>query len=489
MTARRDSLSQIAAALDGARVFVFGDIILDRFCEGSVSRVSREAPIPILVAESESGSLGGAGLVWRNLASLGLKPGLGGIVGADGAGREIQRLLGAGGRRRSALVAGSEWSTPVKHRFLAQGQQLLRVDSGATLASGHAARAEAHRAARRSLKDFQAVILSDYGYGLFDSSLTPKLVAEARRRGRLVFVDPRGHDWTPYRGAHWCTPNLQELREASASPCGDDGEVVAAARTLIRRHGLHGLLVTRSERGMTLVTKSAARHVRAESREVYDVTGAGDTVIAVFAAALAAGAEATDAARLANLAAGVVVSLAGPAPVDPLALRAATEHADTGSAAKRVTAAAARRQVRAWRESGKRVGFTNGCFDLLHPGHLALLEGARRCCDRLVVAVNGDASVRRLKGSGRPVQGLSERMALLSALRSADLVVSFDEDTPERLIRQLCPDVLVKGADYRGKALPGADFVVGRGGEVVLVPLLRGHGTTSTIKRASPAKN
>ncbi|MDA8031194.1 MAG: hypothetical protein MPK62_08730, partial [Alphaproteobacteria bacterium] len=204
MTARRDSLSQIAAALDGARVFVFGDIILDRFCEGSVSRVSREAPIPILVAESESGSLGGAGLVWRNLASLGLKPGLGGIVGADGAGREIQRLLGAGGRRRSALVAGSEWSTPVKHRFLAQGQQLLRVDSGATLASGHAARAEAHRAARRSLKDFQAVILSDYGYGLFDSSLTPKLVAEARRRGRLVFVDPRGHDWTPYRGAHWC---------------------------------------------------------------------------------------------------------------------------------------------------------------------------------------------------------------------------------------------------------------------------------------------
>ncbi|MGR4000826.1 MAG: bifunctional heptose 7-phosphate kinase/heptose 1-phosphate adenyltransferase [Alphaproteobacteria bacterium] len=483
MTSQHDSLSQIADALNQARILVFGDIILDRFSEGSVARISREAPIPVLIAESESNSLGGAGLVWQNLVSLGLKSGLSGLIGADEAAREIQHLLKSGDHRHAALFVESEWNTPIKHRFLAHNQQLLRVDRGAPLKPRHSARTQAHLGAKRSLKLFQAIILSDYGYGLLSQPQTPKLIDYANRNGILTFVDPRGHDWQPYRGAQWCTPNLQELQQASRSPCQSDEEIITAARSLIREHQIHGLLVTRSEQGMTLVTKTVARHIQTEARDVYDVTGAGDTVIAVFAAALASGAQAVHAARLANLAAGVVVAMAGPVPVNPRALGAAIEHATPGTAAKQVTVQEAKRQIRVWQKAGRTVGFTNGCFDLLHPGHLASFDGARQHCDRLVVGVNSDDSVRRLKGKDRPAQNLSERMALLAALQNVDIVVAFDEDTPEGLIRTLQPDVLVKGEDYKRKVIPGARDVIARGGKVVLIPLLGEHGTTPIIRK------
>jgi D-beta-D-heptose 7-phosphate kinase/D-beta-D-heptose 1-phosphate adenosyltransferase len=479
-------LTALLSRLPDARVVCIGDLMLDRYIEGRVNRLSPEAPIPVLEVERETAMLGGVGNVLRNLAALGVSVELVAAVGVDRAGRELASLLAHEPQVTPRLVSIPSRETSVKTRFVAGKQQLLRADREST---------EALTAAdRQSLLDDAAaalaaapgapLALSDYGKGVLGDDLTRSLIALARGQGRPVVVDPKGRDFGKYRGATLLTPNRAELALATGMPTDTDEDVVAACRKLIAEHDVAAVLATRSERGMTLVERDAVHHLPARAREVFDVSGAGDTVVAVIAASIAAGAPLPTAAKLANLAAGVVVGKVGTAVAHPAEILTALHESEFMDAeAKVLTVAAMCDRARTWRRRGWRIGFTNGCFDLLHPGHISLLKQARAACDRLVVGLNSDASVKRLKGDERPIQGETSRAVVLASLATVDLVVIFHEDDPLALIDALRPDVLVKGADYSLDEVVGAEEVQSWGGKVILADILSGHSTSETIRR------
>ena len=355
------------------------------------------------------------------------------------------------------------------------------MESTDTLEAG--IRAELEDAVDDVLADVQLLVISDYGKGVLGGGGAERLISRARRIGVPVIVDPKGSDYGRYAGATYITPNLAELREASGMPVATEAQVEAAARRLLLSLGLQAVVATRSEKGISVVWRDDAFHIPTEAREVFDVSGAGDTVVAALALSLAGGAPLAQAAIIANVAAGLAVSKLGTAQVslgelaDAVRERGSAPFASDGAATDLLSAE--------WRRRGLRIGFTNGCFDLVHPGHIALLANAGRTCDRLIVGLNSDASVRRLKGAGRPVNDQESRLIVLEALRDVDLVVVFDEDTPERLIRAIRPDVLIKGADYTLDQVVGADFVMSYGGHVELVPLVAGHSSTATLSRAA----
>jgi D-beta-D-heptose 7-phosphate kinase/D-beta-D-heptose 1-phosphate adenosyltransferase len=474
------------AALDGARVLVVGDVMLDRFVTGEVERISPEAPIPVLKVARETVMLGGAGNVLCNLAAVGARGRMVAAVGDDAAGAEVRRLAEQAAPGGARLLTQLDRPTSVKVRYLAGGQQLLRTDHERTgPLAGEAAR-DLLAVAEAELDDADVLVLSDYGKGVIDADSAAALIDRANARGVVVVVDPKSADYATYRGAGVITPNRRELERASGRPAGSDAEAAAAAAAICDDAGIGAVLATRSARGMTLVRGDldTARHLPAQAREVYDVSGAGDTVVAVLAAALAGGLDLLDAARLANAAAGIVVGKVGTAVARSEEIRQALHTSRLLAAESKVAGReGAVERVGAWRRAGLSVGFTNGCFDLLHPGHVSLLAQARAACDRLVVGLNADASVRRLKGDGRPVQEEAARAAVLASLASVDLVVPFDEDTPLALLEALLPDVLVKGADYTRDTVVGADLVERHGGRVLLADLAEGHSTTETIRR------
>jgi D-beta-D-heptose 7-phosphate kinase/D-beta-D-heptose 1-phosphate adenosyltransferase len=374
----------------------------------------------------------------------------------------------------------------VKTRYLGGWHQLLRVDEDETDPMDETTADAVIAAARDALADATAVVISDYGKGTLDARTIPAIIAAARSAGLPVVVDPKKADAAIFAGATILTPNVEEMVQFSGVRARDNESAEAACRLILDRVPVDGILLTRGEAGMTLVcrNRAAALHVAAETHRVFDVTGAGDTVVATLAAALGIGEELEDAVRLANTAAGVAVTKPGTATVEPGELRRAL---GSGEAAGPVERADAARRVADWKAQGLKVGFTNGCFDLLHRGHLFSLEQASRRCDRLVVGINSDASTRRLKGAGRPVQDAATRAAVLAALRHVDLVAVFDEDTPEALIKALVPDVIFKGADYAEADVAGGDFVKAHGGRVELLPLLPGHSTTGTVGRMKGA--
>ncbi len=469
------ALAALVSRFAGVRVTVVGDVMLDRYVYGDVDRISPEAPIPVLRIRRESAMLGGAGNVARNLAALGAKPRLVGVIGDDAAGREIETLCGRDGIE-CRLVREPGRETTLKTRYVSGSQQLLRADSETT------AKTRATDALVAAAKDgAEAIVFSDYGKGV----LTAEVAAALRRAASApVIVDPKGTDWSRYAGAALVTPNKKELTEASHGAIADDTTLVAAARELMGRHKIGQILVTRGAEGMTLVATQGETHLPAEAREVFDVSGAGDTVIAVVAAGIAAGIAAEDAARLANVAAGIVVGRSGTAVVHADDIAAALHESDiVGGGRKLASLPQAIEAVGDWRRRGLRVGFTNGCFDLIHPGHVSLIAQARAACDRLIVALNADSSVARLKGPTRPVQSEAARAAVLGSLTGVDLVMIFAEETPLALIEALRPDVLVKGADYTEDTVVGADIVKSYGGRVLLAELAAGHSTTSTIAR------
>jgi len=483
-------LTGAVGRLAGARVLVLGDVMLDRFVYGSVERISPEAPIPVLLVGQETAMLGGAGNVLRNLAALGARP-LGiGVVGDDVAGAAVEdlaRLCLAPVKGSFVAISSPGRYTTIKQRYIAAGQQLLRVDRDPEDSLDAATAERVAAAALAAVEQVSAVVLSDYGKGLLSDGLIARVIAAAAQRGCPVVVDPKGRDFARYRGASWVTPNRRELQEASGLATAGDEAVVAAARKVIAEAGVAAVLATRSEQGMSLVSGAAGKnvhHLKAKAREVFDVSGAGDTVVAAFAAALAAGLDAVTAAQLANVAAAIVVGKQGTAVARPGEIRHALHASELLAAEAKVASLDnLTGQVARWRQAGLKVGFTNGCFDLLHPGHVSLLEQARAACDRLVVGLNSDASVRRLKGAARPVQGEAARAAVLASLASVSRVVVFGEDTPLAVIEALRPDVLVKGADYSVEQVVGADIVQSYGGRVVLAELAPGHSTTRTIER------
>jgi D-beta-D-heptose 7-phosphate kinase/D-beta-D-heptose 1-phosphate adenosyltransferase len=485
----QSTLIPILNDITDARVLCVGDIMLDRFISGDVARISPEAPVPVLRIREETEMLGGVGNVARNLAGLGVKPALIATVGADVAGATVLEQLEALGVETSGLVGDSGRPTAIKTRYLAGNQQMLRADKEETGPLGPATADALVAAVTSALGDCAVLVLSDYGKGVLGDGRAKALIDAAKNAGKTVIVDPKGNDYGIYAGADLVTPNRKELSEASGMAVGGVEEAVAAAQGLIGRHGFGAILVTLSQQGMALVTADTSLHVPAEAREVFDVSGAGDTVVATLAGALAAGAEMADAVRLANAAAGIVVGKVGTAAVYAAELVSALHHEDISRAeAKVLTLTEAMDRTQVWRRQGMKIGFTNGCFDLLHPGHISLLDQARATCDRLIVGLNSDESVARLKGPERPVQGEAGRATVLASLAGVDMVVVFEQDTPLQLIAQLRPDVLVKGADYAKDQVVGAKEVESWGGRVHLAELQPGHSTTATIERLSNGK-
>ncbi|MDR2179390.1 MAG: D-glycero-beta-D-manno-heptose 1-phosphate adenylyltransferase [Synergistaceae bacterium] len=461
-------------------IAILGDVVLDRYLTGSTSRVSREAPLPVVVCDRETDNLGGAGNVAMNLRGLGCRVFLAGAVGQDPGARSIRQHLEDIAAEAKLFPRAAP--TLTKTRLICGGQQVARFDHEKIepLDDGLADEALIWLGKLLGEKTVRAVILSDYGLGFCTPRLSSGAVQAARAHGVPLFVDPRGSDWSKYRGATVATPNLAEL-SAVCGPVPNENDAVARAGESARRRAeLEWLLVTRSSQGMTLVGEGGTTHLPARPVEVFDVSGAGDTVIACLAAGVAAGFSMNEATRFSNEAAQIVVTKAGTYPIaasDLIAVpRIAAPRID---APRRVERQSAARLCRQWKEEGRRVVFTNGCFDVLHAGHVHSLERARELGDRLIVGLNSDRSVRALKGENRPVNGEENRARLLAALRAVDLVVIFDEDTPAELLSELRPHVLAKGGDYTAEDLPGREFV----DEVAIIPLIKGLSTTETIRR------
>ncbi|MGQ0663943.1 MAG: D-glycero-beta-D-manno-heptose-7-phosphate kinase [Pseudomonadota bacterium] len=483
MTANAD-LADLVERLQGVRVLCVGDVMLDRYVYGQVDRISPEAPIPVLGIERQVAMLGGAGNVVRNLVGLGAEVEFVSVVGKDAAGREITGLMGRLDGVAPHLLVESRRQTTIKTRFVAGSQQLLRADLETVAEVGDATGGDIVRLAEAAIADCAVMVLSDYAKGVLTAAVIKAMIAAARAAKKKVIVDPKGSDFSRYKGASLLTPNRRELAAATRAPTATSAEVHRAARKLIRSAGIGAVLCTRGAEGMTLATKGEVHHLPAAAREVFDVSGAGDTVVATVAAALAAGLSPLEAARLANVAAGIVVGKVGTAVAYAADLARALVHEDLATGERKVRALAlSLDEVARWRRQGFKIGFTNGCFDLLHPGHVSLLAQAKAACDRLVVGLNSDASVRRLKGEGRPIQAEAARAAVLASLASVDVVVIFADDTPLALIQALRPDVLVKGADYAIGAVVGADLVRGWGGRVLLADLAPGHSSSATIRR------
>jgi len=488
MSGRSESVAGLSAAVDamlsraaGSSVLAVGDLMLDRFVTGRVERISPEAPIPVLAVERETVMPGGVGNVVANIRALGGEARLVAVVGEDAEAEHLASLLSPSADM--GFVHDPGRPTAVKARFIAGGQQLLRADYELNRPISPKIEERILDEIERRLHGIGALILSDYGKGVLTNRILLAAIASASAQGIPVVVDPKGADYARYRGATVVTPNLKELAEAAGFSSVGDSKVEEAARGVLAKSGIGAMVVTRGAEGLSVVRMNAVPvHVRAQAREVFDVSGAGDTVVATLALALATGADLPMAARIANLAASIVVGKIGTASASGDELRgAADEVGQFGSKLK--TGAALIDQIERWRRRGLRVGFTNGCFDLLHPGHLSLIRQARAACDRLVVGLNSDASVERLKGPTRPVQNEASRAEVLSAIADVDAISIFHEDTPMRLIEEIRPDVLVKGADYDIEQIVGAEFVMSYGGNVLRAKLEPGHSTTAVIAR------
>jgi len=484
MTKRADLIS-VVQSLSGAKVLCVGDVMLDRFVTGSVERISPEAPIPILSVHDENMMLGGAGNVVRNLAALGAQVKMVSLIGDDDAGTEIQGLLNELDHVDAHLVVDANRQSSIKTRYLAGTQQMMRADRESIAPLDGKAAKDVVKTVTTALKDCAVLVLSDYGKGVLLNGMAKTLIDAAVKVGVPVIVDPKNADYTHYAGASLITPNRQELLEASQKPVDTLEEIVAAAEALVSEHHLGAILATRSRDGMTLLTAEGnVTHLPAEARDIFDVSGAGDTVVAAIAAATATGAALADAAALANIAAGIVVGKVGTATADTAEIIAALHHLTLSDAeAKILSPETLIKTVDTWRKQNLRIGFTNGCFDLLHPGHVSLLHQAKEGCDRLIVGLNADVSVKKLKGNDRPIQTEAARATVLASLASVDAIAIFTEETPLSLIETIRPDVLVKGEDYTVEDVVGAKEVESYGGKVLLAKLSPGHSTTATIEK------
>lgn len=459
-----------------ANVMVVGDVMLDRYWHGPASRISPEAPVPVVKVNTVEDRPGGAANVAMNIASLGGSSRLVGLTGMDEAARVLNTKL-AEVNVKCDFVTSATHPTITKLRVLSRNQQLLRLDFEEGF-EGVDAQLILDRV-QQALPHLGALVLSDYAKGALSS--IQQLIQAARRANVPVLIDPKGADFERYRGATLLTPNLSEF-EAVVGHCKNDDELVKRGTKLIEEFELSALLITRSENGMTLLQPDKAPfHMPTQAQEVFDVTGAGDTVIGVLSASLASGLSLEEACFLANAAAGVVVGKIGTSTVSPIELENAIRgRADTGFGVMDETQL--KKVVAHARQRGEKVVMTNGCFDILHAGHVSYLANARKLGDRLIVAVNSDASTRRLKGETRPVNPLAQRMIVLSALEAVDWVVAFDEDTPQRLIADILPDLLVKGGDYQPKDIAGSQEVWAAGGDVQVLNFEDGCSTSNIIK-------
>lgn len=467
------------------KVRVIGDLILDRYLWGKAERISPEAPVPVLNPEREETRAGGAANVALNLRGLGLDVEIAGFTGADENREQLLSIFAEAGIDSRGVLALGDRSTVVKTRVIAGHQHILRVDAEdlSPLAGGaHERLLEALAAAPPA----DAIVLSDYAKGVLSPDFCQQVIRDAAHGGTPVVVDPKGRDYSKYTGADVLTPNVSELALAAGVPAQDAEALIRAGQSFVEELGLQYLVLTRGADGMTLISSDQVVHSPSQAREVFDVSGAGDTVIASITAALLGHLGPAEMLHMANLAAGYVVGRVGTAAIrQPPLMRVL--HAEEQSLLQSAYALDELLDLVAhWRGRGMKVVFTNGCFDIIHAGHVAYLQKAAREGDRLIVGINTDRSVRELKGEGRPYNTEADRAGVIAALAAVDAVILFDELTPIDLITALRPDVLVKGADYTRDEVVGADEVEAAGGRVVLVPLVEGRSTSALIERLGP---
>lgn len=475
----------LITAFSSTRILCVGDVMLDQFVRGSISRISPEAPVPVLRITEESSVLGGAGNVVRNLETLGSHVTFISVVGGDNNGKLIQELLKGSSNIEAHLIIDEKRITTTKTRFIATNQQILRADAEQTLALTKSQENQILGLFKAHVQDHDLIILSDYAKGLFSSERLQSIIQEARIHKKPILIDPKGNDYRQYKGATLLTPNLQEFSQATLLSTPTDEGILVAAQKIIETYDFEAMIITRGSEGMSLVDASGNHeHLPTRALEIFDVSGAGDTVIATLAVAMAAGGSLSEAMHLANAAAGLVVAKVGTAVVHQEELIGALQHQELESHEKKVVSWQRAQEItQKWKCRGKRIVFTNGCFDLLHPGHVSLLSQAKKAGDRLVVGLNTDSSVKRFKGKERPIQEEISRALVLSSLASVDLVVLFDQDGPLELIETIKPDVLVKGADYTIDQVWGASFVQSYGGEVLLMDLVEGQSTTGIVSK------
>lgn len=471
-----------------SRVLVVGDVMLDRYLWGNVHRISPEAPVPVFHTKKTSEVPGGAGNVVSNLAKLGCSVSVVGVCGDDVPGGRLIELIN-NNRVRSQILKDSDRPTITKTRIISSGQQLLRLDEENGLPLNSEMKKDFLCLVDDNLPKCNAIVLSDYGKGVLQTpGVTEHIINLANNHSLPVIVDPKGKDWTRYEGATCITPNSKELEIVYGDNISDKEKLLHAMRSIRSKLGLSWLLVTRGSLGMCLMDKKGEPvFIPALAREVYDISGAGDTVIATLSLGVASGLAFPEAAHLANIAAGIVVGKVGTQAVSLFEIKASlgiNGERSIGNYINRIASqSAAKLQVQAWQANGETVVFTNGCFDLLHPGHIHLLNQAKDLGDRLIVALNSDASVRRLKGPSRPILNVRDRASLLGSLDSVDLVVVFEDDTPTNLLKNLEPDLLVKGSDYTLEEVVGRDIIESFGGQVKLIPLIQGYSTTIITNR------
>ncbi|GLS83193.1 bifunctional D-glycero-beta-D-manno-heptose-7-phosphate kinase/D-glycero-beta-D-manno-heptose 1-phosphate adenylyltransferase HldE [Paraferrimonas haliotis] len=465
-------------AFETAKVLVLGDVMLDRYWVGPTSRISPEAPVPVVKVEQLDDRPGGAANVAFNVATLGGQANLAGLVGKDDAAKALAVGIEALGVN-TALMAVDSAPTITKLRVLSRNQQLLRLDFEQEFVEQDSQALMAHWADK--LTDVKVLVLSDYAKGTL--AAPQALIAAAKSQQVAVVVDPKGHDFSRYQGATVLTPNMSEF-EGVVGKVIDEQDLIEKGERLMEQLQLSALLITRSEHGMTLLQQGQdSYHIPTQAKEVYDVTGAGDTVVATLASSLAAGSSLKDACMLANVAAGVVVAKVGTSTVSDVELADAVLQANPGSDLGVLSQSQMLKSIRAAQARGETVVMTNGCFDILHAGHVSYLQQAKALGDRLIVAVNDDDSVKRLKGEGRPVNPVNRRMAVLEGLGAVDWVIPFSEDTPQRVIAELLPNILVKGGDYQPQEIAGGEEVIANGGEVKVLGFEDGCSTTAIIKQ------
>ncbi len=488
---RRDDLTEAINHFDDAQVLCVGDVMLDRFVYGHVDRISPEAPIPVVKYDYENRMLGGAGNVVRNIASLGGATSFVTVTGRDDIGNEIAQLTGEQERVFPYLLADKHRTSTEKTRYIAGSQQLFRADRENIEPLSDAMSEQITAIFTDEVAKHKVAVLSDYGKGLLNPAMMKEMIAKANEHNVAVIIDPKSSNFGIYRGATVVTPNLSEMELAAGEKLETVKEIENAAHRLMGMYKIENMLITRGAKGMVLVCAEGAPYeISARAREVFDVSGAGDTVVATLAVAIASGCSIKDAAFLANAAAGIVVGKVGTAIVYRTDLKAAIHTLDIVTGKRKIFPQdIAADQVDAWQRAGYKVGFTNGCFDIVHSGHLASLNAAKSFCNKLVLAVNADESVKRLKGPERPINGEMDRALLLAELQSVDMVVIFREDTPEAILEKLRPDVLMKGEDYQKHEIVGWEFVESYGGEIKRIPLQDGYSTTNTIEkiRANPS--
>ena len=483
-------LQSLLTAIQTVRTLCVGDLMVDRFVYGDVTRISAEAPVPIMAHKSEAMMLGAAGNVARNIAALGGAVTLVGVVGDDRIALDAKALADDTEGLTPFMIPQIGRPTTLKTRFVAAAQQLLRVDHEEVGAVDAATEAALTRVIATAARDAGAILLSDYGKGVVTQTVIAACLAAAKASGAPLIVDSKARGFAHYGAVDLVKPNASELAQATGLPTDTDAEIEAAIARALANCSCRAILVTRSAKGMSLgVRGQAVRHFPGRPRQVFDVSGAGDTALAALGVALAAKSPLEEAVAFALLASGIAVEKPGTAIVSPDEMVEAEISAHRAPVeAKIATAERMTAEIARWRAKGLKIGFTNGCFDILHRGHVAYLAQAAAWCDRLVVGLNSDSSIKALKGEGRPINDLESRALVLAGLGSVSLVAPFDEETPIKLIEAARPDVLIKGADYSVETVVGSDFVLSYGGQVKLAPLVDGYSTTAAIAKMTRVK-